>query len=116
MLALKSKLGMIAGVFAVSFGAAPAQSLDTKGKPANASTVNCGVRAVEGEHRTYVTDFVRDARGGGCAVSKPPSNLGFRLVRATSTSCLGLYLNWMRFPLRSRRPVVRAMPPLSGAE
>ncbi len=57
------------------------QSLDTKGKPAGASTVNCGVRAVEGEHRTYVTDFIRDARGGGCAVGKPPSNLGFRLVR-----------------------------------
>jgi len=57
------------------------QSPDTKGKPAGASTANCGVRVVEGEHRTYVTDFVRDARGGGCAVGKPPSNLGFRLVR-----------------------------------
>jgi len=57
------------------------QSLDAKGKPAGASTANCGVRVVEGEHRTYVTDFIRDARGGGCAVGKPPSNLGFRLVR-----------------------------------
>ena len=57
------------------------QSLDAKGRPASASTANCGVRVVEGEHRTYVTDFVRDARGGGCAVGKPPSNLGFRLVR-----------------------------------
>ena len=57
------------------------QSLDAKGKSAGASTANCGVRVVEGEHRTYVTDFVRDARGGGCAVGKPPSNLGFRLVR-----------------------------------
>jgi formylglycine-generating enzyme required for sulfatase activity len=57
------------------------QALDTKGKPAGASTVNCGVRLVEGEHRTYVTDFVRDARGGGCSVGKPPSNFGFRLVR-----------------------------------
>jgi formylglycine-generating enzyme required for sulfatase activity len=57
------------------------QSLDAKGKPAGVSTAYCGVRAVEGEHRTYVTDFVRDARGGGCAVGKPPSNLGFRLVR-----------------------------------
>ncbi len=36
---------------------------------------------VEGEHRAYVTDFIRDARAGGCAVGKPPSNLGFRLVR-----------------------------------
>ena len=57
------------------------QSLDTKGKPVGASTTNCGVRVVEGEHRTFVTDFIRDARGGGCAVGKPPSNLGFRLVR-----------------------------------
>jgi formylglycine-generating enzyme required for sulfatase activity len=57
------------------------QSLDAKGKPAGVLTENCGVRAVEGEHRAYVTDFIRDARGGGCAAGKPPSNLGFRLVR-----------------------------------
>lgn len=44
-------------------------------------TENCGVRVVEGEHRTYVTDFIRDARAGGCAVGTPPANLGFRLVR-----------------------------------
>lgn len=44
-------------------------------------TKNCGVRVVEGRHRTYVSDFIRDARGGGCAVGAPPSNLGFRLVR-----------------------------------
>lgn len=54
--------------------------LDPRGK-ATATTVNCGVRVVEGRHRAYVTDFVRDARGGGCAVGTPPSNLGFRLVR-----------------------------------
>jgi len=36
---------------------------------------------VEGQHRTYVTDFIRDARAGGCAAGIPPSNLGFRLVR-----------------------------------
>ena len=57
------------------------QSLDAMGKPAGASIANCGVRVVEGEHRTYVTNFIRDARAGGCAVGKPPSNLGFRLVR-----------------------------------
>jgi formylglycine-generating enzyme required for sulfatase activity len=45
---------------------------------------NCGIRVVEGRHRTYLTDFVRDARAGGCAVGKPPSNLGFRLVRDSS--------------------------------
>ncbi len=42
---------------------------------------NCGVRVAEGQHRSYVTDFIRDARAGGCAVGLPPSNLGFRLVR-----------------------------------
>jgi formylglycine-generating enzyme required for sulfatase activity len=42
---------------------------------------NCGVRVVEGQHRAYVTDFIRDAKAGGCAVGIPPSNLGFRLVR-----------------------------------
>ena len=41
---------------------------------------NCGVRVAEGQHRAYVTDFIRDARAGGCAVGIPPSNLGFRLV------------------------------------
>lgn len=44
-------------------------------------TVNCGVRVVEGAHRAYVTDFIRDARAGGCAQGVPPANLGFRLVR-----------------------------------
>jgi formylglycine-generating enzyme required for sulfatase activity len=42
---------------------------------------NCGVRVVEGQHRAYVTDFIRDARAGGCAIGVPPDNLGFRLVR-----------------------------------
>jgi formylglycine-generating enzyme required for sulfatase activity len=45
-----------------------------------APLVNCGVRVVEGEHRTYVPNFIRDARAGGCAVGTPPGNLGFRLV------------------------------------
>ena len=44
-------------------------------------TVNCGVRIAEGAHRAYVTDFIRDARAGGCAQGIPPANLGFRLVR-----------------------------------
>jgi formylglycine-generating enzyme required for sulfatase activity len=54
------------------------------GRGAGASTANCGVRVVEGRHRTYMTDFIRDPRTGGCAVGKPPSNLGFRLVRESS--------------------------------
>jgi formylglycine-generating enzyme required for sulfatase activity len=44
-------------------------------------TRNCGVRVAEGAHRAYVTDFIRDARAGGCAAGTPPDNLGFRLVR-----------------------------------
>ena len=43
--------------------------------------VNCGVRLVEGRHRAYVPDFIRDARAGGCSAGTP-SHLGFRLVRA----------------------------------
>lgn len=42
---------------------------------------NCGVHVVEGFHRTYMSNFIRDGKSGGCAVGKPPDNLGFRLVR-----------------------------------
>lgn len=41
----------------------------------------CGVRAVQGKHRAFVTDFIRDARSGGCSAGVPPDFLGFRLVR-----------------------------------
>lgn len=44
----------------------------------------CGVRAVQGKHRGFVIDFVRDARSGGCAAGVPPDYLGFRLVRILS--------------------------------
>jgi formylglycine-generating enzyme required for sulfatase activity len=57
------------------------QGLDAAGEATGSRTVNCGVRVVEGAHRSYVTDFIRDARAGGCAVGTPPANLGFRLVR-----------------------------------
>lgn len=50
--------------------------------------VNCGVRVLEGRHRTIMSGFVRDGRSGGCAVGTPPENLGFRLV-----------LDERRFPL-----------------
>ena len=55
-------------------------ALDDKGAAISTNS-NCGVRVAEGRHRAYVTDFIRDARAGGCAVGVPPSNLGFRLVR-----------------------------------
>ena len=54
--------------------------LDDAGQAISTNS-NCGVRVVEGQHRTYITDFIRDARAGGCAVGIPPDNLGFRLVR-----------------------------------
>jgi len=40
----------------------------------------CGVRAVQGRHRAFVIDFIRDARVGGCSAGLPPDHLGFRLV------------------------------------
>jgi formylglycine-generating enzyme required for sulfatase activity len=42
---------------------------------------NCGVHVVEGFHRTYMSNFIRDGKSGGCAVGTPPDNLGFRLVK-----------------------------------
>ncbi|WP_419693309.1 SUMF1/EgtB/PvdO family nonheme iron enzyme [Mesorhizobium muleiense] len=42
---------------------------------------NCGVHVLEGRHRAYMSNFVRDGRSGGCAVGTPPENLGFRLIR-----------------------------------
>jgi formylglycine-generating enzyme required for sulfatase activity len=45
---------------------------------------SCGVRYLEGRHRTPMSGFVRDAIGGGCSVGAPPDNLGFRLVRETT--------------------------------
>lgn len=44
------------------------------------TNTNCGVRVVQGAHRAYMTDFIRDPRTGGCAAGVPPANLGFRLV------------------------------------
>ena len=64
-------------------------ALDDAGKPLT-TTANCGVRVVEGQHRAYVTDFIRDARAGGCAAGVPPSNLGFRLVRESKS-----FMRWL---------------------
>jgi formylglycine-generating enzyme required for sulfatase activity len=55
-------------------------SLDAQGGKL-AEIENCGVRYLEGRHRTAMSDFVRDAVGGGCSAGVPPDNLGFRLVR-----------------------------------
>jgi formylglycine-generating enzyme required for sulfatase activity len=66
------------------------RSLDEAGRPLAAPVINCGVRVVEGRHRAYVPDFVRDARTGGCSGGYPPFNLGFRLVRAGAHSAARL--------------------------
>jgi formylglycine-generating enzyme required for sulfatase activity len=59
-------------------------SLD--GEREQITNINCGVRVVEGAHRSYMTDFIRDPRSGGCAAGVPPANLGFRLVVEPSPS------------------------------
>jgi formylglycine-generating enzyme required for sulfatase activity len=68
---------------------------DEAGK-AERSTVNCGVRVAEGAHRAYVTDFIRDARAGGCAQGVPPANLGFRLVREEPSWLAGVSARWSK--------------------
>jgi formylglycine-generating enzyme required for sulfatase activity len=71
-------------------------ALDTRGEVA-AAVVNCGVRVVEGRHRTFMADFIRDARAGGCSIGTPPSNLGFRLVReGDPRRAQRLLLVWVR--------------------
>lgn len=61
---------------------------------AGRATVNCGVRIAEGAHRAYVTDFIRDARAGGCAQGVPPANLGFRLVRERTSWVANVSARW----------------------
>lgn len=69
--------------------------VDEVGK-AGRPTVNCGVRVVEGAHRAYVTDFIRDARAGGCAQGVPPANLGFRLVREEWSWVASVSARWSK--------------------
>lgn len=63
-----------------------------------AATENCGVRVVEGRHRAYMSNFVRDGKSGGCAVGTPPENLGFRLVRNAPAFPL---IGWLAERLRA---------------
>jgi formylglycine-generating enzyme required for sulfatase activity len=69
------------------------QGLDAPVEP----TTDCFVRVVEGRHRTYLSDFLRTARGGGCSAGLPVANLGFRLVRDdASWSPLHAVAAWAR--------------------
>ncbi len=56
-------------------------TLSADGSSIVTQSAYCGVRAVQGKHRAFVIDFIRDARSGGCAAGVPPDYLGFRLVR-----------------------------------
>jgi formylglycine-generating enzyme required for sulfatase activity len=56
-------------------------TLSSDGGAIESVVENCGVHVVEGFHRTYMSNFIRDGKSGGCAVGLPPDNLGFRLVR-----------------------------------
>jgi len=51
------------------------------GQTVESTIENCGVHVVAGFHRTYMSNFIRDGKSGGCAIGLPPDNLGFRLVR-----------------------------------
>jgi formylglycine-generating enzyme required for sulfatase activity len=59
-------------------------TLSPDGTATESAVENCGVHVVEGFHRTYMSNFIRDGKSGGCAVGLPPDNLGFRLVRERS--------------------------------
>ena len=56
------------------------------GGEARLLTRNCRARALEGEHRTFMSDFIRDAVAGGCSVGPPPTNLGFRLAHSRASA------------------------------
>jgi formylglycine-generating enzyme required for sulfatase activity len=72
-------------------------NVDSNGTIEKVLTTNCGVRVVEGRHRSYMTDFIRDAKSGGCSVGTPPDNLGFRLVReSTHGRLLSALQGWWR--------------------
>lgn len=46
-------------------------------------TYPCGIQFVSGQHRAAMVSFIRNPKGGACAVGAPPDNLGFRLVKDT---------------------------------
>jgi formylglycine-generating enzyme required for sulfatase activity len=60
------------------------------------TNTNCGVRVVAGAHRSYMTDFIRDPRNGGCAAGVPPANLGFRLVAEPRPSVMAAAVRALR--------------------
>lgn len=55
--------------------------LDKPAASQGASATGCGVMITAGRHRSPMSTFVRNPKGGGCSVGSPPDNLGFRLVK-----------------------------------
>lgn len=49
--------------------------------PGAADEDSCGVYLTVGKHRSPMSFFIKNPKGGGCSVGAPPDNLGFRLVR-----------------------------------
>lgn len=57
--------------------------VDRLGVPDAVDANACGIYHAIGKHRAPMVFFVRNPKGGGCAVGTPPDNLGFRLVKDT---------------------------------
>ncbi|MCR6500086.1 formylglycine-generating enzyme family protein [Shinella sp. CPCC 101442] len=57
-------------------------NLDKAGAVVN-DVSSCGIYVASGKHRAAMSSFVRNPKGGGCAVGVPPDNVGFRLVKDT---------------------------------
>lgn len=57
-------------------------SLDRSGSVVSDAS-SCGIYIATGRHRAALSSFVRNPKGGGCAVGAPPDNVGFRLVKDT---------------------------------
>ncbi len=55
-------------------------SLDRSSKTIS-DAESCGIYITAGKHRSPLSAFVREPKGGGCSVGAPPDNVGFRLVR-----------------------------------
>lgn len=58
------------------------------------STDNCGVRVTGGQHRGYMSFFIRDGKSGGCAAGMAPDNLGIRLVKERPSLFAALKAFW----------------------
>ncbi len=41
---------------------------------------NCGLRILQGEHRSFMQTFLREIGSGGCSVRPLPGNFGFRVL------------------------------------